>query len=233
MTTVLAKDPVSKGDYGQTVISLDGAPPLGAPIEEKRFWFQRDKSYDPSAIAIQIKGVTNIMCLSWADDSKPSVFDDPGSAQQYHPRPDWENYHRFDPLARWTWTEEYAIVRKIDFRIMIWACIMFMALELDRANISQANTDNMLGDLGMTTDASDGPSTRLNNHSDFNLGNTVFQLAFLCSELPSQLIVLWSIVARCQFWLSGRDSFLTCRALLVLLQGGFIPDIGKKTLRCL
>ncbi|WDK17095.1 phthalate transporter [Colletotrichum graminicola] len=202
MTTVLAKDPVGKGDYGQTVISLDGTPPLGAPIEEKRFWFQRNKSYDPSAVATQ-----------------PSVFDDPDSAQQYHPRPDWENYHRFDPLARWTWTEEYALVRKIDFRIMVWACIMFMALELDRANISQANTDNMLGDLGITTD-------------DFNLGNSVFKLAFLCSELPSQLVskwvgpdrwipaqmLLWSIVASCQFWLSGRDSFLTCRALLGLLQ---------------
>ncbi|KAF3803869.1 putative transporter [Colletotrichum gloeosporioides] len=196
MATVLAKDPLHKGEGAESTASLEGIPPLGAPKEEKRFFFQRDKYYDPFAIATQ-----------------PSVFDDPDTAEKYHPRSDWENIHRFDPLARWTWAEEYALIRKV------WACIMFMALELDRANISQVQ--------------------ELTYREDFNLGNTVFKLAFLCAELPSQLVskwvgpdrwipaqmVLWSIVASCQFWLSGRDSFLACRALLGLLQGGFIPDV--------
>jgi hypothetical protein len=74
--------------------------------------------------------------------------------------------------------------------------------------------------------------------NDYNYGQTIFYLCFLCAELPSQLIskklgpdswipvqiVSESLVVSLQSFLSGRSSFFACRALLELIEGGFIPD---------
>ncbi|KAA8911561.1 major facilitator superfamily domain-containing protein [Sphaerosporella brunnea] len=144
----------------------------------------------------------------------------------YKPIDSYEGAHRYDPTATWSEQEEKAIVRKIDWRIASWCCLMFFALQLDRGNISQALSDNMLDDLGLTTD-------------QYNWGQTVFYISFLLAELPSQLVskklgpdrwipiqmCAWSIVASCQSKLNGYSSFMICRTLIGLIEGGFIADV--------
>ncbi|KAM0276680.1 hypothetical protein ACHAQH_006497 [Verticillium albo-atrum] len=156
---------------------------------------------------------------------KDTIWAAGASGVLYEPIPEYEGRHRYDPTAEWTEKEEKKLVRRLDLRICSWVCIMFFALQLDRGNISQALSDNMLDDLGLTT-------------NQYNYGMTIFYVTFLSAELPSQMIskklgpdvwipiqmVSWSIVAACQSILVGEKGFYATRALLGLLEGGFIPD---------
>ncbi|WDK09213.1 major facilitator superfamily transporter [Colletotrichum graminicola] len=159
--------------------------------------------------------------------TQPSIWDSE-NVEEYkslYIHPQWENWSAFDPSFRWTWREERAVRRKVDWKIMVWACIMFAALNIDRNNISNAVSDNMLDDLGLT-------------RGDYNIGQTISRVGFLVAELPSQLIskrigpdlwipiqiCLFSIISGAQFFLKGRASFLATRYLIASFQGGFIPD---------
>ncbi|GKZ30874.1 hypothetical protein AbraIFM66950_010563 [Aspergillus brasiliensis] len=170
--------------------------------------FRRTKKHDPDAIA-----------------TTRSVFDDPALAPFYLPHPKYENLHRFDPSARWTYREEAKVRRKTDWSILLWILIMFFGLNLDRGNLSNANSDNLLGDLNLTT-------------NDYNNAQNMYRVGFLIAEIPSQMlgkrvgpdrwipvqIILWSLASGGQFFMHNRAGFFACRFFIGLFMGGFIPD---------
>jgi hypothetical protein len=81
-------------------------------------------------------------------------FKDPKVAEYYrnlYEEAQYECREAFDAEIEWTAAEEKSLVRRLDWHVCLWACIMFFALQIDRGNISQALSDNMLDDLGLTT----------------------------------------------------------------------------------
>lgn len=157
------------------------------------------------------------------------VFQDPLVAAHFtnvYNASDYECKDHFDPEFKWTKEEEKKVVWKNDWYVTFWAFIMFTALDFDRNNITQALSDNMLDDLGLTT-------------NQYNIGKTINLVCFLSAELPSQLIskkvgpevwiptqlILWSVISMAQAGISEKNGFYATRALLGLLQGGFICDV--------
>ncbi|KAL7412614.1 major facilitator superfamily domain-containing protein [Mrakia frigida] len=159
-------------------------------------------------------------------DPDQNVLDNKELRDYYAPVDSYEGRHRFDPESTWTEEEENAVVRKVDLRVMSFACLIFFALQLDRGNLGSALADGFLKDNGMTT-------------QDYNNGQSIFFCCFLFSELPSQLmnkwlgttnwvpfqIMAWSAVTIGQGWISNRNGFFITRALLGLAEGGLIPDL--------
>ncbi|KAI9643871.1 hypothetical protein NHQ30_007222 [Ciborinia camelliae] len=122
------------------------------------------------------------------------------------PHESYEGKHRYDAAAIWTEEEERNVVRKTDLHLLLWICIMFFGLQLDRGNVSNATADNFLKDLKLTSD-------------DYNNGTTIQLLAFLTAEFPVQFLTKpWA-----QAWITDRTSFYITRALIGACEGGFIP----------
>ncbi|KAK2615144.1 hypothetical protein N8I77_001920 [Diaporthe amygdali] len=156
-------------------------------------------------------------------------FSDPAVAEHYrtvYEKAQYECRHAFDPDLEWSKEEERKLVRRLDWHVCTWACIMCFALQVDRDNLGQAVSGNMLDQLNLST-------------NEYNYGRTIYYISFLLSEVPSQLVskkfgpdrwipvqmVIWSAITCTQAGLTGRNGYYATRALLGIFEGGFIPDL--------
>lgn len=109
----------------------------------------RGKSFED---AVRISPVNSLDLDEKVDPTNP--FADPKVAAHWaevYENAQYECRHVVDPTLEWTPKEEKALVRRLDFHVCLWACIMFFALQADRGNLAQAVSDNMLPQLGLTT----------------------------------------------------------------------------------
>ena len=95
-TVLVARSDVPLTSSEKDELSLDlkdtaNSEPEVTPItpEGRRWFWSKRTSQDLDGIA-----------------TRPSVFDDPTTLELYRPPSSYENAHRFDPAARWTWREE-------------------------------------------------------------------------------------------------------------------------------
>ncbi|TDZ39372.1 putative transporter [Colletotrichum spinosum] len=120
--------------------------------------------------------------------------------------------------------EERLAVRKLDSYLMPLLVAGFFVLQVDRSNISNALTDTLTADLGIS-------------NSDVNLGSQLMSAGIVVAEIPSNLILqrvgapvwltlqmgVWGTIALTQSWCTNIHSFLATRFLLGIWEGGYIP----------
>lgn len=137
----------------------------------------------------------------------------------------YEGAPYFDPGFAWGEEEEKKLKRKLDIRVFLWVFILFCSLDLIRRNVTRAVSDNFLDDLNM-------------NNTDYNLGQALYLVSFLCAELPGNLLTkkfgaeviiplqmcIWLILCIAQTGIQNKAGFIALRVLLGISQGGFIPD---------
>ncbi|TGO30651.1 hypothetical protein BPAE_0004g01090 [Botrytis paeoniae] len=145
--------------------------------------------------------------------------------------------------VEWHEDEEKQILKRLDFYLIPLVMIMFFTLNLDRGNISNALTDNMMKDLSM-------------NQEIVNTGNSLVYVGICIGDIPANLMIqkvgadiwlpcqllAWGLVATFQAFIKNKSGFLATRFLLGLCESGFIPgtlwyltkwytkrELGKRT----
>ncbi|KAJ5377936.1 uncharacterized protein N7496_005345 [Penicillium cataractarum] len=118
------------------------------------------------------------------------------------------------------------VLFKLDTRILPMLALLFLCSFLDRTNVGNAKIIGLEKDLKIT------------DHQ-YDVGLTVFYLTYICSELPSNLVLkkaspklwlpfltaLWGIITMCLGFVKNYAGFVAVRALLGIAEGGLLPGM--------
>ena len=130
----------------------------------------------------------------------------------------------FDPNLTWTSSEERSALLKADICILGFIVLLFVFMQFDRTNLSNALTGGLREDIHVTT-------------KDINTATTLFTLGFVVTELPFNMInkklgperflpvtmVLWGICTWAQVFMKDRRGLWALRCMIGALEGGYIP----------
>lgn len=121
-----------------------------------------------------------------------------------------------------TLSTEKKLVRKIDYMVMPWLCILYALSFIDRSNISIAKISGMAHDLSL-------------GGNRYSLLLLAFFFPYIATEIPSNsiirqvgtkyyltfLIASWGLIAMCCGFVKSYQQMLAMRVMLGFFEGGF------------
>ncbi|KAF7615635.1 putative MFS transporter [Aspergillus flavus] len=119
-----------------------------------------------------------------------------------------------------------SILFKLDTRILPILAMLFLCSFLDRTNVGNAKILGLEDDLNITG-------------RQYDIGLAVFYLTYICSELPSNLImkkaspkiwlpwlsIVWGVITMCLGFVRNFAGFVAVRAILGVAEGGLLPGM--------
>ncbi len=115
-------------------------------------------------------------------------------------------------------------MRKIDFRVIPFLCILYLLAFLDRVNIANARSFGLVKDLNL-------------GNLEFNTALTIFFVPYVVFEIPSNILLkklrpnvwlsgcmfLFGVVSICQGLVQNYSGLLATRFFLGICETGMFP----------
>ncbi|ORY02799.1 putative nicotinamide mononucleotide transmembrane transporter protein [Basidiobolus meristosporus CBS 931.73] len=132
----------------------------------------------------------------------------------------------YDSEATWTPEEAKELLRKLDFKILPYAGLLYLFSFLDRVNIGNARLAKLEVDIGLTP-------------SQYSWCLSIFFVGYVIFEVPSNLLlkkyspsrwiarimVTWGTCTMCMAAVKNFPGMMVCRLFLGISEAGLFPGI--------